>query len=218
MPSFTGGRAQALLELIREQEGVAERIEMTVLKEVKPKEEHQRIQQVPGMGLILGMVVVLESGESTRFPSAGDCASCRRTVRSGRTSNGRGKGEKNRKNGNRYLAWSFAEAAAVAIRLDPKIAASYERRRRRRNVPVAMKALACKLAKAVWHVMRGKVCLFRSRRPPPRVWNSISPPNRRTVELESAALWYRRISRPTILREGCAAKGERVAAQPKSEG
>ena len=44
----------------------------------------------------------------------------------------------------------------VTVRYYPKIAAWYERKKRRRNVPVAMKALACKLAKAAWHVMRGK--------------------------------------------------------------
>jgi len=54
------------------------------------------------------------------------------------------------------LAWAFAEAAVFAIRFYPRIGAWYERKKRRRNVPVAMRALGCKLAKAVWHVMRGK--------------------------------------------------------------
>jgi len=43
-----------------------------------------------------------------------------------------------------------------AVRFYPRIAAWYVRKKRRRNVPVAMKALACKLAKAAWHLMRGK--------------------------------------------------------------
>jgi len=43
-----------------------------------------------------------------------------------------------------------------AIRFYAPIAAWYERKKRRRSQPVAMKALACKLAKAAWHVMRGK--------------------------------------------------------------
>ncbi len=154
--AFTEVQAQVLLELIRKQEGAAEWIESAVRKAMKPKAEYERIQQVPGIGAILGMVVVLESGEFTRFASAGDYASYCRTVRSERSSNGKKKGENNRKNGNRYLAWAFAEAAVFAIRYYPKIAAWYERKKRRRNVPVAMKALGCKLAKAAWHVMRGK--------------------------------------------------------------
>lgn len=121
--AFTEVQAQVLLELIRKLDGVSEWIEKTVLKAVKPKTEFQRLQQVPGIGPILGMVVVLESGEFTRFASAGDYASYCRTVRSERTSNGKKKGENNRKNGNPYLAWAFAEAAVFAARFYPKIAA-----------------------------------------------------------------------------------------------
>jgi len=153
---FTEVQTHASLEMIRKQDGISEWIEKTMMKAVKPQAEYQRIQNVPGIGSILGMVVVLESGGFTRFASAGDYASYCRTVLSERTSNGRRKGESNRRHGNPYLAWAFAEAAVFAVRFYPKIAAWYERKKRRRSVPVAMKALACKLAKAAWHVMRGK--------------------------------------------------------------
>jgi transposase len=156
LDEFTGLQVQSLLELVRKQEGLAQWIEAAVLKAVKPKAEFQRIQQVPGIGPVLGMVVALESGDFGRFPSAGDYASYCRTVKSERWSNGKKKGQNNRKNGNRYLAWAFGEAAVFAVRFYPRIAAWYERKKRRRNVPVAIKALACKLAKAAWHVMRGQ--------------------------------------------------------------
>jgi transposase len=153
--AFTRLQVDSLLELVRKQDGLAHWIEEAVLKAVKNKAEFTRIQQVPGIGPILGMVVVLESGDFGRFPSAGDYASYCRTVKSERQSNGRKKGENNRRCGNRYLAWAFAEAAVYAVRYYPRIAGWYERKKRRRNVAVAMKALACKLAKAAWHVMRG---------------------------------------------------------------
>lgn len=153
---FTRLQVESLLGVLRQQDQVARRIEETVRQAVKPKAEYTRIQQVPGIGPVLGLVVVLESGEFGRFASAGDYASYCRTVKSERRSNGKKKGENNRKNGNPYLGWAFAEAAVYAIRFYPRIAAWYERKKRRRNVPVAMKALACKLAKAAWHVMRGK--------------------------------------------------------------
>lgn len=131
-------------------------MEQAVLKAVKPKAEFHRIQQVPGIGPIWGLVVVLESGDFGRFPSAGDYASYCRKVKSERWSTDKKKGKNNRKCGNRYLAWAYAEAAVHAIRFYPRIAAWYERKKRRRNVPGAMNALACKLAKAAWQVMRGK--------------------------------------------------------------
>jgi transposase len=156
LDAFTELQAESLLELVRKQDGLAQWIESAVLKAVKPKAEFQRLQQVPGIGPVLGMVVALESGAFTRFASAGDYASYCRMVKSERSSNGKKKGENNRKNGNRYLSWAFAEAAVYAVRFYPKIAAWYERKKRRRNVPVAMRALSCKLAKAAWHVMGGK--------------------------------------------------------------
>lgn len=156
LEAFTELQVQGLLELLRKQDGLARWMEEAVLKALKPRAEYEKIQQVPGIGPVLGMVVVLESGDFGRFASAGNYASYCRTVRSERTSNGKKKGENNRKNGNRYLAWAFAEAAVFAVRSYPRIAAWYERKKRRRNVAVAMKALACKLAKATWHVMQGK--------------------------------------------------------------
>jgi transposase len=153
---FTRLQVESLLGVLRQQDQVARRIEETVRQAVKPKAEYTRIQQVPGIGPVPGLVVVLESGEFGRFASAGDYASYCRTVKSERRSNGKKKGENNRKNGNPYLGWAFAEAAVYAIGFYPRMAAWYERKKRRRNVPVAMKALACKLAKAAWHVMRGR--------------------------------------------------------------
>ena len=153
---FTQLQVESLLELVRKQDGLVEWIERAVLEQLKTKAEFERIQQVPGIGPILGMVIVLESGEFKRFASAGDYASYCRTVKSERLSNQKKKAENNRKCGNAYLAWAYAEAAAHALGHYPKIAAWYERKKRRRNVPVAMKALACKLAKAVWHVMGGE--------------------------------------------------------------
>jgi transposase len=156
LDAFTRLQVESLLSVLRQQDQVAKRIEETVRQAVKPRAEYERIQQVPGIGPVLGLVVVLESGEFGRFASAGDYASYCRTVKSERRSNDKKKGENNRKNGNPYLAWAFGEAAVYAIRYYPPIAAWYERKKRRRNQPVAMKALACKLAKAAWHVMRGE--------------------------------------------------------------
>lgn len=153
---FTRLQVDSLLGVLRQQEKMAQWIEATVRQAVKPRAEYARLQQVPGIGPVLGLVIVLESGAFGRFASAGDYASYCRTVKSERRSNGKKKGENNRKNGNPYLGWAFAEAAVYAVRFYPRIAAWYERKKRRRNQPVAMKALACKLAKAAWHVMRGK--------------------------------------------------------------
>jgi len=48
------------------------------------------------------------------------------------------------------------EAATFAARFNPRIHAWYERKKAKSGVAKAKKALACKLAKAVWHVMNGE--------------------------------------------------------------
>ena len=60
----------------------------------------------------------MEVGEISRFKTPGQFASYCRTVDSRRMSNGKKKGENNRKCGNRYLAWAFVEAANFAKRHD----------------------------------------------------------------------------------------------------
>lgn len=99
------------------------------------------------------MTLALETGDVKRFASPGDYASYCRCVRSERRSNGKKKGENNSKCGNKYLSWAFVEAANFAQRYDPQAQSFYERKKAQTNTMVATKALACKLAKAAWHVM-----------------------------------------------------------------
>ncbi len=147
---------EMLLKAVKESDQNAKTIEKRVLAFVKPTQQYLRITTMPGIGMALGMLIVLESGDFSRFASAGNYASYCRTVRSERTSNDKKKGSNNSKNGNKYLAWAFIEAATFAARFNPRIHSWYEKKKRKSGVPKAKKALACKLAKAVFHVMNGK--------------------------------------------------------------
>jgi transposase len=118
---------------------------------------YQRLQELPGIARILGLTIALETGDAQRFADAGHFASYCRCVKSLRQSNGRKKGQNNRKCGNRYLAWAFVEAAHCACRHDPPCRRYYDRKKQQTNPAVATKALACKLAKAAWHVMAQNV-------------------------------------------------------------
>ena len=145
-----------LLAAMQDSERRVQEVEEAVEEFIQPVAAYRRIQQVPGIGAVLGMTIVLESGDFPRFANAGCYASYCRTVRSELTSNGKKKGENNRRNVNRHLAWAFIEAATFAPRFEPQMQSWYDRKKRQRNRIVARKALACKLAKAVWHVMNGK--------------------------------------------------------------
>ncbi len=156
LDGFVQLQLETLLDAIRESDAQAKKIEKQVLAFTKPTEQYKRATTLPGFGVALGMTAVLESGDFKRFKSAGNYASYCRAVKSERSSNGKTKGKNNAKNGNRYLAWVFIEAATFAARFNPIIHAWYERKKRKSGVAKAKKALACKLAKAMWHVMDGK--------------------------------------------------------------
>jgi transposase len=103
------------------------------------------------------LTIRLEGAPLDRFPDAGHYASYTRGVPSIRTSSECKKGENSRKNGNRHLAWAFVEAANFAVRFSPEIKAWYERKKARSMAVIARKALACKLAKDAFYVMRDGV-------------------------------------------------------------
>jgi transposase len=88
---------------------------------------------VPGIGRILGLTIALETGDPKRFADAGNFASYCRCVKSLRQSNAKKKGENNRKNGNRYLAWAFVEAAHFACQHDTQCRRFYERKKQKTN-------------------------------------------------------------------------------------
>jgi transposase len=146
--------AQAQLALIGNFDEQIAKIETAVLKQVKQQPLFQRLQSLPGVGKILGMTIALEVGDIERFASPGNLASYCRTVESKRLSNDKVKGRNNGKCGNKYLAWAFVEAAHGAKRYNDRCAEFFEKKKKQRNTSVATKALACKMAKAAWWIMR----------------------------------------------------------------
>lgn len=109
---------------------------------------------INGVGPILAMTIYLETGDMQRFPKVGNFASYARCVSSTRLSNNKKKGANNRKNGNKYLSWAFVEAAHSIIRHDKVAHRFYQRKRTQANGALATKALAHKLARAAYYVMR----------------------------------------------------------------
>lgn len=138
-------------------------LEAVVLKRAKLKPEFVKLLTVDGIWNILGMTIMYEAGDMGRFKKAGNFASYARCVGSSRWSNGKKKGEGNRKNGNKYLAWAFIEAAHYAIRYNERIRSFYQRKQARTNKIVAVKAVAHKLARACYHVLKERTAFDEAR-------------------------------------------------------
>jgi transposase len=109
------------------------------------------------VGKILGLTIMLETGPIGRFETVGDYVSYCRKVPSQWTSNGKRKGSGNKKNGNKYLAWAYAEASDFARRYHPEPRAYYNRKMQKSNPAVAHSALSHKLARAAYYIMRDQV-------------------------------------------------------------
>jgi transposase len=115
------------------------------------------------VGKILGSTIALETGEIERFPRVGHYASYCRCVPSEKSSDGKKKGEGNRKNGNKYLGWAWLEAASGAIQYQPQAKQFYQRKKAKSNGWVAHKALAHKLCRAGYFMMRDGVAYSSAR-------------------------------------------------------
>jgi len=145
---------QANLAVAQALSAEIERLEREIVSQVKLAAQFEPLLSVPGIGKILGLCIMLETGEIARFAKVGNFASYARCVDSERLSNGKKKGEGNAKCGNRYLAWAFVEAAHFAVRYNGRIQRFYQRKAAKTNQMVAIKAVAHKLARAAYHVMR----------------------------------------------------------------
>jgi transposase len=158
---FTAGdvalAVKANLSVMRCLESEISTLERVVKERVKLKPAYRYLLSVSGIGNILALTIMLETGDIRRFGTVGDFASYCRCVKSEKISNGKRKGSGNTKNGNKYLSWAFVEAANFAIRYAPLISRFYQRKKAKTHRVVAIKAVAHKLARACYYVMRDEV-------------------------------------------------------------
>ena len=134
--------------------GRIKEIEKAVLKVARLKGEYKKLLTVPGIGKILALTIMFETGDIQRFPDVGNYASYCRCVGSTKLTNGKKKGEGNRKNGNKYLCWAYVEAANFAVWSYPYIRKYYQKKMSKTNKIVAIKTVAHKLARASYYVMK----------------------------------------------------------------
>jgi transposase len=131
-------------------------LEKRLQERVRPCPEYALLTSVPGIGQTLATTILLETGAIERFREVGHYASYARCVDSVRLSNGKKKGEGNVKNGNVYLSWAFVEAAHFACRYCIEAKRFFDKKRSKTNNAVATKALAHKLARACYHMLKEK--------------------------------------------------------------
>jgi transposase len=149
-------RAEELVTQIKSLEASIERTEKQALSKLKLKPEFELLTTVPGIGKVLALTIMVETGDISRFAKSGNYTSYCRCVTSCRFSNGKKKGTNNKKNGNKYLSWAYAEAAINTCRYSDGAKAYFDRKVSRTNKMVAYRSLAAKLTKACYNMIKNR--------------------------------------------------------------
>ena len=144
----------ACIEILNEE---IDSIEQQIMSQCRLKKHYKLLTGVPGVGPILGTTILLETGDISRFPKVGNYSSYCRCVQAKRFSNGRVKSSNNSKNGNQHLARAFTEAAFYAARFYEKPKQFFQAKEKKVNRTLATKALAHKLAKACFYILRDQI-------------------------------------------------------------
>ena len=146
--------ARHALQLLQQVTTQINEVEAFVLAQCRDNAHYARLTSTPGIGKILGMTILLETGPIERFAGVGNYSSYARCVPSDKVSNGKSKGKGNTKNGNRYLAMAFMEAAHYATIWDDTIKRYYQRKCKKVPLMVAKKTVANKLTRACYYMLK----------------------------------------------------------------
>jgi transposase len=115
------------------------------------------LKTIPGIGPILGLILLYEIDQIGRFPEAGNFLSYSRLVRCEHSSAGQVKGYGGKKIGNAHLKWAFSEAACLMKRSCPAARSWCQRQEKKRGKRVTLAVLEAKIGRAVYHLWRKQV-------------------------------------------------------------
>ena len=116
-------------------------------------ENFERLRTVPGIGPILGMVLLYEIHDIRRFPRVQDFASYARLVKCAAESAGKRMGTSGAKIGNVHLKWAFSEAAVLSLN-NNDVKKYFARLEKKHGKGKALSVLAHRLGRTVYFMMK----------------------------------------------------------------
>jgi transposase len=143
------------LALIDHADRLIRDLELHILRSAKEHDPQSYflLKTVPGIGEILGLVILYEIHDIGRFPAVGDFVSYSRLVKCAKESAGKRLGTSGAKIGNAHLKWAFSEAAVLFLRKNPRGRKYFQKLERRYGKGKALTILAHKLARAVYFML-----------------------------------------------------------------
>ena len=110
------------------------------------------LRTIPGIGPILGLVMLYEIDQIRRFAEVGHFLSYSRLVTCTHESAGKVKGVGGRKIGNAHLKWAFSEAASLMLRSFAPAKSWMQRQSKKRGKKKAHAILEAKIGRTVYHL------------------------------------------------------------------
>src|SRR5262245_54226030 len=114
------------------------------------------LQTTPGVGAVISLTILLEIDTVARFDTRQQFCSYARLCGAVQESDGQRVGVGNRKAGNAWRKWAFSEAAVLSAQKDERLGRYFEKLASRLGKPKALAALAHKLGRACYHLLRTK--------------------------------------------------------------
>ena len=136
-------------------------LEKIILSSVSDDRGSELLQTIPGVGKILALTILYETGDIDRFRSAKHFCSYARVVPGVAQSSGVSKRGRGSKQGNPHLKWAFCQAAALSVRYNATIRKFRQRHLARRRSKAKKLVILCivahKLAIASYNVLKNRV-------------------------------------------------------------
>jgi transposase len=153
------------LTMIEAYDTMLSKLEWNITKTAKKHDpvSFTLLKTIPGVGQILGLVLLYEIENITRFPRVQDFVSYCRLVKCARESNGKRYGSSGSKIGNAHLKWAFSQAAVHSLKYNEQGQKHLGRLSKKHGKGKALSILAHKIGRATYFILKNKTPFNREK-------------------------------------------------------
>jgi transposase len=146
------------LEMIAAYDPLIAKLERYIIDTAKHHDPvaYALLKTIPGVGKILGLVILYEIENIKRFPTVQDFASYCRLVKCAKESNGKRYGSSGKKIGNAHLKWAFSEAAALFLKGNEPGKKYLDKLANKHGKAKALSILAHRIGRAAYFMLKNK--------------------------------------------------------------
>jgi len=141
------------------------RLERDIVKTAKAHDpvSYALLKSIPGVGEILGLVLLYEIDTIERFPRVQDFASYCRLIKCAKESNGKRYGTSGKKIGNAHLKWAFGQIAVHSLKYNEQGKKHLNRLAKKHGKGKALSILSHKFGRATYFILKNKTPFDRDK-------------------------------------------------------